>query len=215
MCKKAFYFGLISFQRYNMFLTRCDARNCRENAVKHMNKCKVWNNGLTSGRAGAGKSHQSSTKKLICFYGGAESLPPHLHLVALRSGRRGDTPPVGRRDALLKATWGQHTGPGDSPTPSLQLFPAEETGCQVRLRHIMLLYPLASSAPTPPWAFALPMQSMHTYILWIRGANWLQMYCPYSQGEPRFGFVGFSKKYWSCVVEYKINVPSGFVTGLG
>lgn len=53
-----------------------------------------------------------------CFYGGAESLPPHLHLVALRSGRRDDTPPVGRQDALLKATGGGHAGPGDSRTLS-------------------------------------------------------------------------------------------------
>lgn len=70
---------------------------------------------LTLGRAGAGKSHQSCTKKLICFDGGAESLPPHLHLVvALRSGRRGDTPPVGRQDAVLKAKGGEHAGPGHS-----------------------------------------------------------------------------------------------------
>lgn len=80
----------------------------RDAPHKHVNICKVWKTGLTLGRAGAGRSRQSSTKKLICFYGGAESLPPHLHLVALCSGRRGDTPPVGRQDALLKATGG-HT----------------------------------------------------------------------------------------------------------
>lgn len=53
-----------------------------------------------------------------CFYGGVESLPPHLHLLALRSGRRDDTPPVGRQDSLLKATGGGHAGPRDSRTLS-------------------------------------------------------------------------------------------------
>ncbi len=123
-----------------------------------MDICKVWKNGLTLGRAGAGKSNQSSTKKLICFYGGTESLPPHLHLVALRSGRRGDTPPVGRQDALLKATvggGGEGTRSRDSPTPTLPLPPAEETGCQVGLRHIIFLYPLGSSVPIPLWTLAL------------------------------------------------------------
>lgn len=48
-------------------------------------------------------------------YGRAESLPPHLHLVKQRFGRRGDTPPVGRQDALLKATVGAEY----SRTPSL------------------------------------------------------------------------------------------------
>lgn len=61
----------------------------------------------TSDRAWAEKSHQSSTKKLICFYGRTVSLPPRSHLVALSSGRGGDTPPVGRQDALLKATGGR------------------------------------------------------------------------------------------------------------
>lgn len=61
----------------------------------------------TLDRAWAEESHQSSTKKLICFYGGTASLPPRSHLVALSSGRRGDTPPVGRQDALLKATGGR------------------------------------------------------------------------------------------------------------
>lgn len=35
------------------------------------------------------------------------SLPPRSHLVALSSGRGGDTPPVGRQGALLKATGGR------------------------------------------------------------------------------------------------------------
>lgn len=71
------------------------------------NKCKVWRKSVpTSDRAWAEKSHQSSTKKLICFYGRTVSLPPRSHLVALSSGRGGDTPPVGRQDALLKATGG-------------------------------------------------------------------------------------------------------------
>ncbi|KAK1895147.1 Mediator of RNA polymerase II transcription subunit 15 [Dissostichus eleginoides] len=74
-------------------------------------------------------------KKLVCFYGGAAPLPPLLHLL-LRSGRRGDTPPVGRQDALLKA---HRTG--DSPAPRLQIRPAEDTGCQVGLKLITLLYP--------------------------------------------------------------------------
>lgn len=57
---------------------------------KHMWSCKIrflpWIK-LAEG------NRQSSTKKLICFYGGARS---HLQLATLCSGRRGDTPPVGR-----------------------------------------------------------------------------------------------------------------------
>ncbi|CAB1453797.1 unnamed protein product [Pleuronectes platessa] len=55
----------------------------------------------------------------------AVSLPPHSHLVALRSGRRGDTPPVGRQDSLLKATgWVGGCSPdqGESSTQRLQLL---------------------------------------------------------------------------------------------
>lgn len=104
MWEKGSYFGLIFFQM--LILKKCHERKQIESSAvkKNVNICYKYKFGLTLGRAGAGKSHQSSTKKLICFYGGAESLHPHLHLVALRSGRRGDTPPVGRQDALLKAT---------------------------------------------------------------------------------------------------------------
>lgn len=109
--EKGSYFGLICFQM--LILKRCHERKQIESSAvkkkKNVNICYKYKFGLTLRRAGAGKSHQSSTKKLICFYGGAESLPPHLHLVALRSGRRGDTPPVGRQDALLKATGGGGT----------------------------------------------------------------------------------------------------------
>lgn len=66
----------------------------------------IWQKWAYPGRDRAVESHPSSTKKLMCFYGGHESLPPHLHLVKQSSGRSGDTPPVGRQDALLEATVG-------------------------------------------------------------------------------------------------------------
>ena len=76
-------------------------------------------------------------------------LPLHLHLAALRSGRWGDTPPVGRQDSLLKANgW---VGRG---TPSKGLTDAEsaastaqETGWKLGLERIMTLYLLEGSEP--------------------------------------------------------------------
>lgn len=54
------------------------------------------------------------------------SLPPRSHLVALSSGRGGDTPPVGRQDALLKATGGR----SGLKAHRLQLPPAERLSAQ-------------------------------------------------------------------------------------
>lgn len=90
-------------------------------------------------------------KEVDLFLWRSRVASPALASVALRSGRRGDTPPVGRQDALLKATGG-HTPDqgGDPPTPSLQLPRPEETASQVGLSHVINLYPL-----TPPWTFAL------------------------------------------------------------
>lgn len=61
--KRQLHFGLICFQK--LILRRCNGWRQRGAQEKDVNTCKVWKNGLTSGRAGAGNSHQSSTKKLF------------------------------------------------------------------------------------------------------------------------------------------------------
>lgn len=59
------HFGLICFQK--LILKRCNGWRQRGAQENDVNTCKVWKNGLTSGRAGAGSSHRSSTKKLFLW----------------------------------------------------------------------------------------------------------------------------------------------------
>lgn len=76
-----------------------------------------------------------------------------LRCAALRSGRRGDTPPVGRQDSLLKATGGTQRTPGLTGTDTdtdTEAAASPGGGHRLSARHITAICPPARAAATPP-----------------------------------------------------------------